>query len=106
MDVGYKITVEEWAGDLGFIPSDKQIKELIDALSMVDESYYTSGAFTGGQTEEEKEIKRLNRVIEGLENFIASKNISIVLHDHYIKEFSSERISSSHVASNSTRHYF
>ncbi|MGG0667802.1 hypothetical protein ABE073_04650 [Lederbergia citrisecunda] len=103
----YKVTIEEWAGDvLGLVLKDEQVQELVDSLSICSEMFHTSGAFSGGQSEEEKEIKRLKKKISGLESFIASKNIPIYLDDNYVEEFYDVRISHTHVTTNSKKHYY
>lgn len=86
MNDGYRITIEEWAGDNNISVSDEQISELCEAIEIAELMSLPCGYGIGEiQTKEKSEIDFLKSQIDLLQRFIESKGYHITLFDNRIE---------------------
>lgn len=85
MNEGVRITIEEWAGDNGLDLTDELVAELADGI---DTAYQMSMPCGYGvdryESENKKEIRRLENQIDMLMRYLDSKGLHCILHDDHI----------------------
>ena len=97
MNDGYKITIEEWAGDNDIKLSDAQVEELVYALEVANDMSRPCGyGIDQYQIKECGKIEFLENQIDLLIRFIESKGYSITLYDRKIEEFIGKQCGTSH----------
>lgn len=97
-----KTMIEEWAGDCGINVTDKQIKELVDAIGMCSEMEFGSRGFSLGhktKSDEEKKIEELEGKLHTLERFISSKGHCIDYGVGRVTEHTMTPCGTTHMAS-------
>lgn len=103
MTESVRVTIEEWANDCSMNITDKQVKELADAIEMCSEMEVGSRGFSVGYTvksEEKLKIEELEKKLFTLECFLQQKGLCISYEVGRVTEHTMERISNSHCASN------
>lgn len=102
MNETMKLTIEEWANDNLIDITDKQIKDLTDAIDICSEMESGSRGFTLGynpKSQEDKKIEELEKKLHTLECFIGRKGFSISYDINRVVEHTMVPCGTSHMAS-------
>jgi hypothetical protein len=89
-----KITIQEWASENSIQLSEEQVADLQHGLEMAREMDSYGTGWTPGhraETEEDREIKRLQKTIKQLEGFANLKGFSVSADENGITHFWMER---------------
>ena len=87
MSEAVRITIEEWAGDNGISLTDKQVKELAEAIDICQEMEYVPNRSEELKPVENNEIAILKNKVDMLERYLYSKGYNVTAYDNHVERF-------------------